>query len=653
MSSTHVWQPESYIHYPMIEHVAVSPDGARILFTVRMAHMTEDASQFRHQLFIVPADGGAPPAQLTFGESATQPCFSPDGKTVAFIRSKSLWAMRADGGEAWPVAGEANGIKLGVSAFAWSPDGTRMAFVAPPWDEERQARLKAKDDAVNWREEYDFGHLHGVDLPAPGAAPAQPTQLTWGRLHILGLDWRPDGGRIAFTHQPAPLADVWTESRLATIAADGSEAELTDLGRAATFGPLPRYSPDGAWIACEVTEEPMIWARASRMHLFPAEGGASIPLAQVSDEQPDLVAWAGDGSAVIVRNQHGIRTELVALPVDGSEPIILFGGEKLFNFQDVSASGMAVLVAQDYHEINCLYAANVAGATGPVSFTKVAEPPLPGGWAAGPLPQIELLSWTTPDGFEIEGTLFLPAGYDRTSGEKLPLLLHVHGGPMSVFFREYVGRPYYYTPAALCERGIAVLRCNPRGSGGYGWDFRLANRRDWGGGDYRDLQQGVDTVIDLGIADPDRLGISGWSYGGFMSSWALTQTDRFRAASIGAPVTNLMSFNGTADIPGFVPDYMMGVEFWDDPAIYRERSPMFHVKGVTTPAIMQHGGADERVPVEQGLQYYNALKRQGVPVELHIYPREPHNFTEPRHLIHASRRNLDWFSEMLLGETKG
>ncbi|HMN30145.1 MAG TPA: prolyl oligopeptidase family serine peptidase, partial [Caldilineaceae bacterium] len=182
--------------------------------------------------------------------------------------------------------------------------------------------------------------------------------------------------------------------------------------------------------------------------------------------------------------------------------------------------------------------------------------------------------------------------------------------------------------------------------GGYGKHFRLANRRDWGGGDYLDLQQGVDEVIALGIADPARLGVCGWSYGGFMTSWTITQTARFKAASIGAAVTNPMSFTATADIPSFIPDYF-GCEVWEDLPFYQAHSPVFHAHKVVTPAIMQHGDADARVPLEQGLQYYDLLRRRGVPVEMYIYPRQGHAVSEPRLLADALQRNLDWFTEML------
>ncbi len=264
----------------------------------------------------------------------------------------------------------------------------------------------------------------------------------------------------------------------------------------------------------------------------------------------------------------------------------------------------------------------------------------------GPLPQVETLSWQAADGLDIEGILYLPQDYNQERDGRIPLLLHIHGGPMALFYRQFVAAPYYYTPAAFCERGIAMLRVNPRGSGGYGAEFREANRRDWGGGDYRDLMQGVDKLIDRGIADEARLGVCGWSYGGFMTSWIITQTDRFVAASIGAPVTNPMSFTGTADIPGFIQDFF-GAEPWEDFDFYQAHSPIFHVQNVNTPAIIQHGEADPRVPIEQGLQFYNALARRGIETAMYTYPRQGHALDEPRLLMHAMEKNLAWFEEKL------
>ena len=256
----------------------------------------------------------------------------------------------------------------------------------------------------------------------------------------------------------------------------------------------------------------------------------------------------------------------------------------------------------------------------------------------------EAVKWKSKDGREIEGLLTYPVGY--TAGTKVPLILNIHGGPAGVFLQNYIGGRGSYPLATFASKGYAILRPNPRGSSGYGTEFRRANFKDWGGMDYEDLMTGVDHVIAMGVADPNRLGVMGWSYGGYMTSTIITKTKRFKAASAGAPVTNLMSFNGTADIPSFVPDYFGG-EFWENPEVYAKHSAMFNIKGVTTPTLVQHGEADIRVPIEQGYQLYTALKRQGVPTRMLILPRQPHGPNEPKMQIAAMQSNLDWFEKYL------
>ena len=263
-----------------------------------------------------------------------------------------------------------------------------------------------------------------------------------------------------------------------------------------------------------------------------------------------------------------------------------------------------------------------------------------------PLGRTEVLRWKAADGMAIEGLLTYPVGYEK--GRKVPLLVLVHGGPAGVFTRSFIGMPGPYPMPVFAERGYAMLRVNPRGSSGYGRKFRYANYQDWGGGDYRDIMTGVDQVISQGVADPDRLGIMGWSYGGYMTSWVITQTKRFKAASVGAGVTNLMSFTGTADIPGFVPDYFGG-EYWDVFDRWRSRSAMFNVKGVTTPTLIQHGEQDLRVPISQGYELYNALTRQGVATKMVVYPRQLHGLLEPKLIKDAMERNLEWFDRWMKG----
>ena len=259
----------------------------------------------------------------------------------------------------------------------------------------------------------------------------------------------------------------------------------------------------------------------------------------------------------------------------------------------------------------------------------------------------EVIRWKSKDGKEIEGLLTYPVNYK--AGRKYPLILNIHGGPTGVFVQNFTAASGIYPIQAFAQQGYAVLRPNPRGSSGYGKDFRFANYNDWGFGDYEDDQAGVDNLIGMGIVHADSLVICGWSYGGYMTSFTVTKTDRFKAASVGAGVTNLMSFNGTADIPGFIPDYFGG-EFWNRADVYAKHSAMFNIKNVKTPSQVIHGERDIRVPPSQGFEFYAAMKRLGVPTEMITYPRTPHGPQEPKFIQDIGERMIAWFNRHVKGK---
>jgi dipeptidyl aminopeptidase/acylaminoacyl peptidase len=260
----------------------------------------------------------------------------------------------------------------------------------------------------------------------------------------------------------------------------------------------------------------------------------------------------------------------------------------------------------------------------------------------------ELVQWKSTGGFEIEGLLTYPVDYE--SGKTYPLILNVHGGPAGVFTQSFTGNPGIYMIQTFAQNGYAVLRPNPRGSSGYGKDFRYANFKDWGFGDYDDLLAGVDKVIEMGVANPDMLCLMGWSYGGYMTSFMVTRTGRFKAASMGAGLPNLVSMTTTTDIPDYLVAHMGG-EFWLDYETYEKHSAMYRIKNVTTPTQVIHGAQDLRVPFTQGQEFYVALQRLGVPTEMIVYPRTPHGPREPKFLMDVTPRILAWFEKHLKQES--
>jgi dipeptidyl aminopeptidase/acylaminoacyl peptidase len=420
-----------------------------------------------------------------------------------------------------------------------------------------------------------------------------------------------------------------------------SSGTVRALARTGAAEVEPSFSPDGRWIAYVASNDPPSWRRSARVHLVPAGGGTPRPLAETPDRQPGLLGFSADGARVLVGETDRTVNRVLALPVDGGPLAAFTPADRMVDGPALSAAGTHLGFTSQAPDQPVEAFLTALDRFAPTQVSRVQEtPPVP-------LGRTEVVTWKSADGRLIEGLLTTPAGY--TTG-RVPLLVVVHGGPAGVFVRSFTGAPGAYLVAGFASRGYAVLRANVRGSSGYGFDFRNANFRDWGGGDYRDIMAGVDALIARGVADPERLGVMGWSYGGFMTSWIVTQTRRFKAASAGAPVTNLMSFAGTADIPSFLPDYFGG-EFWDVFEAWRTHSAMFNVRGVTTPTLIQHGEADRRVPVSQGYELYNALRRQGVTTEMVVYPRQPHGIQEPKLMLDVMSRNLAWFERHVRGQS--
>ncbi len=641
-----LWTPELTLKVKRVGEVRVSPDGGRVAFEVGEAVTEGEKSEWLSHIHIGPADGG-PSLQLTRGEhSCSSPRWSPDGRFIAFLSSRekgknNLWKIRVDGGEAVALTE----IKSSISDFAWAPDGASIAVVVtePESEDEEKAR-KEKRDARVVDEDLKLSHLHLVELEKDDEGKYPVRQLTSGDFSVGGsfgggMDWSPDGKSIAYTHVPSPQVDYWTKADISVVDIDSLQVRPLATSDAAESAPL--YSPDGKWIAYTASDVPPTWAFTRRVHVVSASGGTPRPLADTHDQQPSLLGWTADGSALLASETHRTVSRILRIPADGSAATD-------FSPLDTMAGGAAVnhtrthlgFTSQAWDRAPEAFVSPIGSfAAAQVSHVQDLPP--------APLGRTEAVRWKSSDGREIEGLLTYPVGFQP--GRRVPLLVIVHGGPTGVFVNSFIATRGAYPISVFAQRGYAVLRCNVRGSSGYGREFRYANYGDWGGGDYRDIMGGVDRVVAMGVADEERLGVMGWSYGGFMTSWIITQTDRFKAASVGAGVTNLMSFTGTADIPGFVPDYFGG-EFWEVFDKWRAHSAMFQVGGVTTPTLIQHGENDLRVPVSQGYELYNALKRQNVPVKMVVYPRQPHGIREPKLQLDAIQRNLDWFDHYLKPE---
>jgi dipeptidyl aminopeptidase/acylaminoacyl peptidase len=638
------WTPETLMKVKRVTSVIPSPDATRVAFVVADAVMEGEKSEWLSHIHVASSDGSNS-FQLTRGDkSETSPQWSPDGQSIAFLSSRggdkaNVFVMRVSGGEAEQITSE----KASIVSLKWAPDGASIAFIMPlPKSEEEEKASKEKRDMRVIDENEKLNELYVVPLARDNNGKRPVKKLPTGDVHVSAIDWAPDSSSIVYSHQRTPK--VFEQNDISVIRVSGGSPKSLVATPASELTPL--YSPDGTSIAYELGDDPPTWGGTAWVRIVPSNGGTPRVLAKTFDEQPDIVGWSRDGRSLYVFETHGTVGRLSMLPMDGSAETLL--GKEDINVATpaINRAGTAVGFVHAWSDKAPEPYVTMLQSFAPKQVARVQTIPSS---AEAPVGQTDVIRWKAADGLDIEGLLTYPVGYAK--GQRVPLLVIVHGGPTGVFVRSFVGTPGPYPIPAFAERGYAVLRVNPRGSGGYGRKFRYANYQDWGGGDYRDIMAGVDYVVNMGVADANRMGIMGWSYGGYMTSWVITQTKRFKAASVGAGVTNLMSFTGTADIPGFVPDYFGG-EYWDVFDRWRTHSAMFNVKGVSTPTLIQHGEADVRVPISQGYEFYNALRRQNVPTKMVVYPRQPHGFIEPKMTKDTMERNLEWFDRWIMGGAK-
>ncbi len=633
------WTPEKMIGLDEVNDPVISPDGKYVAYEVRETLMEGEQSEFRTHIWVAATDGSMN-RQFTRGEhSANNPRFTPDGKALTFTSSRNggenqVYRIYLNGGEAEQLTHAENGI----GSYKWSPDGSRIAYtMTDPKSEEEKEREREKRDVHLVDQEYRYRHLY-VETIHDNPEDNMTKQITSGNFLVTSFDWSPDGSTIVFSHQPTPKIDDGAENDISTVPADsGAVSPLVEWAGTDT-GPM--YSKDGSYIVFQSSGGSEEWVGLTDIYRIPVSGGTPTPLAQTPNRSASILEWGPDGNSLLVSEVRRTYTALYQLPVNGNEPKLITPEDGVYSDFDLSDNGRHLsFTFEDPSTPPNVYTS---------SFTRFNKKQLTDIYKDIDFPEMgktELLTWTSEDGMEIEGLLTYPVGYEE--GDEVPLILNVHGGPAGAYLHTWTGGGSIYAIQYFAAQGFAVLRPNPRGSTGYGKDFRYANIQDWGFGDYQDLMSGVDKVLDMGVADPDNLFEMGWSYGGYMTSFIVTRTDRFNAVSMGAGLPNLISMVNTTDIPNYLVAHMGGY-YWESEEmeeIYERHSAIYRISEISTPTQVIHGMQDVRVPTSQGQEFYWALQERGVPTELILYPRTPHGPREPKLIADVSNRILDWFME--------
>jgi dipeptidyl aminopeptidase/acylaminoacyl peptidase len=617
---------EDYVKVVSISVPAFSPDGKRIVYVA--THADLERSEYDADLWVIGADGSNDTQLTRNPANDNHPRWSPDGSQIAFLSERdggraAVYLMGANGGEPEKLTSE----KSAINDFEWSPDGKTIAYITrdPTPSEREDVHVVGGDERPS--------QLYLLDVASRAAAP-----LTRGPSSYTNISWSPDGSSIALERNPPGVPDI-EKSDIVVVSRDG---DLRPLVERPGVDRTQRFSPDGRFVSFLSTGGRNDWLAEEQLYVVPSGGGTPRLVSGEYNRMPEGATWSSDSRSLWLNGPLNTTSQIFRVNADGSGFRQLSRVDGLITATAIDArTATATFSMQSLTSPPELFISSLDGFA-PRQLTHHND-----ALQNRQLGETHVIRWKNPkDGLEIEGLLTLPVGYE--AGKRYPLLTFVHGGPASRFDQGFVGYlGLLYPVQVFASRGFAVLRPNPRGTGGYGESFRAANRNDWGGMDWVDINAGIDKVIADGIADPDRLGLMGWSYGGFMAAWAEGHSDRLKAISIGAPVVDLLSFHGTTDIRAFVPNYFRGGT--DLPLdLLRARSPLWNLRPTRAHVLIQHGEADERVPTSQGTMLYRRLQELGVDVTMVTYPRAPHVPREPKQQIDVMRRNVEFFTQYVL-----
>jgi dipeptidyl aminopeptidase/acylaminoacyl peptidase len=621
------WPCAEIVKLKILKEVILSPDQRLALVVV--AEARDHYYDTKIYKIALPSQH----CQLLTEQSAKQPRFSPDGKKITYLGlskgQKILYLMNVEDGKSIPLVEGQD-----IQTFRWSPNSQQIAFVG-------STPSKNSSSVIN--------RLWIVDLKTDEA----PYSLTNDSYCVRGMgdfgnineefDWSPNHQSIVFAYSPSErFDDFYTTSHLALV--DLPSKQIKDLKKVAQHESMPRFSPDGKQICFLTNASSHLYAFHQAVLIRSLDDQEIKVLPKTPNEGafltgPNLLGWNLESSAIFFYEPYHTQFQIFCLPLDRTLIKPLLKTDLLIHEPFLSSDRQTfAYIGQNSYLPPEVYITHFPS----LETTQISH--FNQNFLDKPVGKTEKISWQTSDKLTIEGLLTYPLDYQK--GKQYPLLLIIHGGPMSFFEQSYLGTPSPYPLSTFSEEGFMILRANPRGSCGYGKQFRCLNYGDWGGKDFEDLMLGLDYLIEQGLVDQNKLGVMGWSYGGYLTSWSITQTNRFKAASVGAAITHLPNMYNSTDLPSFIKDYLGS---WKPNfLLYEQRSPMAYIQKIHTPCLIQHGSCDKRVPPKQAVDYYHALKKEGKTATLFLYPNMEHGCTNPSQQIELMQQNLDWFKTYLM-----
>ncbi len=648
---------EDVISLRSVGSAQLSPDGKTIVYTVQ----TTDWNDNRYDTELWLWREGGKPFQLTNypKNSSMAPLFSPTGEWISFLSDRGnknqIYVIRVNGGEARAMTKE----EEGVSFYEWHPDGKRFVFVkAEKEDKNKKDREKRYGAFEADDKEFTLSHLWQIDfnpeMADPSEKPCYETvdslkvkagciewpkakRITEGKFTVTGFSVSPDGTKVAFSHQPDPLINSFIKSDISVV--DLSSRKITAVVTNPSSDSFEDWSPDSKEILYTSNESDTLanFYKNSKLFAINIDTKSVRPLAKDLDEDLGGFTWNSTGIYGSLWNKT--KRPLYRIdPATGVHTVFKNSPEQIFAVSFSDDGQAFAFTGRNGDQLTEVFRSGAKGIAQISSISEQIEK-----WKVA---KSEVISWSSKDGATIEGVLHKPANYDPS--KKYPLLVMIHGGPTGIDTPTPVPGSVYPILQWL-DKGCLVLRPNYRGSAGYGEAFRSLNVKNLGVGDMWDVMSGIDYLDKKGMIDKTKMGSMGWSQGGYISAFLTTNTDAFKAISVGAGISNWMTYYVNTDIHPFTRQYLKATP-WSDEAIYKKTSPMTNINKAKTPTLIQHGELDKRVPIANAYELLQGLRDKNVPAELIVYKGFGHGISKPKERLAANWHNLQWFNKYLWGE---